>query len=248
MEIRKLEWDSEFFGLQIGRVDLQTKEEVAELLARREELQLQFDLLYIFDPNDVGFAADEANLVDEKILYSKTCEPRTQYPDVSYYHDVVPTEDLYHLALVSGEYSRFKTDKQMPEGSYERLYTRWVENGCPREGTNKQILLFYDAQHIAKGMITIDHDGALGHIGLSAVDTDAQRQGIGTKIMSTLDGYLYGQGVKRLEVSTQKTNAFACKWYEKNGFTIQSRTKIYHWWLNPSTHTHTHTHTHTRRE
>lgn len=238
MEIRKLEWDSEFFGLQIGRVDLHTNEEATELLAQRAELQKQFDLLYIFDPNDVGLAFDDASLVDEKIYYGKLCEPRMQYQEVSYYRDAVPSVDLYHLALVSGEFSRFRIDKQFPEGSYERLYTRWVENACPKEGTNKQILLIHNAEHVAKGMITIDHDGELGHIGLSAVDTDTQRQGIGTKIMSTLDGYLYDQGVKRLEVSTQKTNTFACKWYEKNGFTIQSRTKIYHWWLNPSPHTH----------
>lgn len=148
-----------------------------------------------------------------------------------FFKQATPSDDLYRLALVSGGYSRFKLDERLPQGSYERLYTRWIENACPKEGTNKQILTYLDINSIAKGMITIDHQGELGHIGLVAVDTDCQHQGIGGKIMSTLDGYLFDLGVKTLEVPTQKANTDACRWYEKNGFTVQSRTQIYHWWL-----------------
>lgn len=231
MDIRVLQWDSDFFGLRIGRTDLQTKADALELRAMHEELKRQFDLLYVFDPNAIGFEVEGARLVDEKILYSKPCEPRKQFPEISFYQASHPSADLYRLALVSGGYSRFKLDERLPKGSYERLYNRWIENACPKEGTNKQILTFLDTNNIAKGMITIDHQGELGHIGLVAVDPDAQHHGIGGKIMSTLDGYLYGLGIKTLEVPTQKANTDACRWYEKNGFTIQSCTQIYHWWL-----------------
>ena len=231
MEIRTLQWDSDFFGLRIGRADILSTEDALFLAARREELKLQFELLYVFDPNNIGFNANGARLVDEKILYSKPCEPRKQYAEVSLYQGASPSDDLYRLALVSGGYSRFKLDNRLPKGSYERLYTRWIENACPKEGTNKQILTYLDTNSIAKGMITIDYQGELGHIGLVAVDTDCQHQGIGGKIMSTLDGYLFNLGVKTLEVPTQKANTDACRWYEKNGFKIQSVLPIYHWWL-----------------
>lgn len=231
MEIRTLQWDSDFFGLRIGRADILSTKDSLFLATRREELKQQFELLYVFDPNNIGFTANGALLVDEKILYSKPCEPRKQYDDIVFFKQVKPTEDLYRLALVSGGYSRFKLDERLPQGSYERLYTRWIENACPKDGTNKQILTCLDTNSIAKGMITIDYQGGLGHIGLVAVDTDCQHQGIGGKIMSTLDGYLFDLGVKTLEVPTQKANTDACRWYEKNGFTVQSRTQIYHWWL-----------------
>ena len=231
MDIRALQWDSDFFGLRIGRVDLQTKADAEQLLSRHKELKQQFDLLYIFDANAVGFAADGARLVDEKILYSKPCEPRKQFSEITFYQGTTPSADLYRLALVSGGYSRFKLDERLPKGSYERLYNRWIENACPKEGTNKQILLFKDEHDVARGMITVDHQGELGHIGLVAVDTDVQHQGIGGKIMSTVDGYLFERGIKTLEVPTQKTNTDACRWYEKNGFAVESITPIYHWWL-----------------
>ena len=231
MEIRKLDWDSEFFGLQIGRVDLQTLDDAVDLALMHYDLKYQYDLLYVFSKDGLSFDAIGAELVDEKILYSKPCEPKEQYSDISFYKHEVPSQDLYRLALVSGGYSRFKLDERLPKSSYERLYTRWIENACPKEGTNKQILTFLDAQNVIKGMITIDYQGELGHIGLVAVDADCQHQGIGGKIMSTLDGYLYGLGVKTLEVPTQKANADACRWYEKNGFKVKSVTPIYHWWL-----------------
>ncbi|MBQ7192344.1 MAG: GNAT family N-acetyltransferase [Paludibacteraceae bacterium] len=231
MEIRTLQWDSDFFGLRIGRVDIQTKADALSLSAQHNELRQQFDLLYVFDTNNVGFEAEGALLVDEKILYSKPCEPRKQYSEIAFYQGATPSADLYRLALVSGGYSRFKLDERLPKGSYERLYNRWIENACPKEGTNKQILTFLDTQGTTKGMITIDYTANVGHIGLVAVDSDAQHQGIGGKIMSTLDGYLFDLGVKTLEVPTQKNNIDACRWYEKNGFAIQSVLPIYHWWL-----------------
>lgn len=231
MEIRTLQWDSDFFGLRIGRADILSTEDALFLASQHEELKQQFDLLYIFDSNAIGFEAEGARLVDEKIVYSKPCEPRKQFSDVAFFQGATPSDDLYRLALVSGGYSRFKLDERLPKGSYERLYNRWIENACPKDGTNKQILTCLDTNNSAKGMITIDHQGELGHIGLVAVNPDAQHQGIGGKIMSTLDGYLYSLGIKTLEVPTQKANTDACRWYEKNGFTIQSCTQIYHWWL-----------------
>ena len=172
MEIRALQWDSDFFGLRIGRADILSTEDALFLAAQHEELKQQFDLLYIFDSNNIGFTANGALLVDEKILYSKPCEPRKQYNDISFFKQATPSDDLYRLALVSGGYSRFKLDERLPQGSYERLYTRWIENACPKDGTNKQILTFLDTNNIAKGMITIDHQRELGHIGLVAMDTD----------------------------------------------------------------------------
>lgn len=231
MEIRALQWDSDFFGLRIGRADLYSKEDALSLVDRHGELKQQFDLLYVFDPNNVGLVASGARLVDEKVIYNKPCEPHKQYPEISFYQAAQPNDDLYRLAFVSGGYSRFKLDERLPKGSYERLYARWIENACRGEGGNKHILIYQDKQGIAKGMITFDHTDELGHIGLVAVDSDAQCHGVGSKIMSTLDGYLYQQGVKILEVPTQKSNTNACRWYEKNGFAIQSITSIYHWWL-----------------
>lgn len=231
MNIHKLDWDSNFFGLRIGRADLQTKADAIELTAKHNTLKEEYDLLYVFDVNRVGFCVDNIKLIDEKVLYSKPCEHKQLFDDVILYNQSVPNESLYHLAHVSGEFSRFKLDKKFPLGSFEKMYNRWIENACPQKGTNKQIFI-YGSSSIARGMISIDYTGDLTHIGLVSVDTDCQHIGIGSKIMSSVEEFLYRLGtIKTLEVPTQKANINACRWYEKNGFKVKSIVDIYHWWL-----------------
>lgn len=230
MEIRTLEWDSAFFGLRIGRADIQTSDDAKELATQYKKLKSQYKLIYVFCMDGLTFDVKGAELVDEKILYSKSCENKVESKDVMLYLQPKPSASLYKLTLVSGGYSRFKLDERLPKGSYEQLYRRWIENACPQEGTNKQIFV-YGPDGKAKGMITVDYRCDKAQIGLVAVDTDAQHQGIGTKIMSTLEYYLYHKGVTTIDVATQAANKGACRWYEKNGFVKKSTTPIYHWWL-----------------
>lgn len=230
INIRTLEWDSEFFGLRIGRAEIQTSEDATSLAQRYDELKKRYDLLYVFCSEGLSFNAFGAKLVDEKIWYSKLCENREEYKDVMLYMKPEPNESLYKLALISGGFSRFKLDDRFPKGSFEHLYCKWVDNACPSEGTNKQIFA-YCPNGIAKGMITVDHKGDKAQIGLVAVDLECQHQGVGTKMMSTLEYYLYRKGVMTVDVATQADNKDACHWYEKNGFIKKSVTPIYHWWL-----------------
>ena len=75
MDIRTLQWDSDFFGLRIGRIDLLSKKDALLLISRQNDLRQKFDLLYVFDINNVGFETVGAKKVDEKVLYRKTCKP-----------------------------------------------------------------------------------------------------------------------------------------------------------------------------
>ena len=231
MDVVTLKWDSEFFGLRIGRVDIYTQEDICKLKQITNKLQQEFDVLYLFDNSCIRIDILGATLVDEKVLYRKECEHRQAYEDVVKYDKERPTDALYHLAYVSGKYSRFKIDSHFAPRSYERLYKRWIENSCPRPESNKQIFV-YRTMSIEKGMITIDyHTTVSAQIGLVAVDTDIQHNGIGTIILSTAEEYLYQLGIKTLDVYTQKANKKACLWYEKNGFKAANIVNIYHWWL-----------------
>lgn len=230
MKVEKKQWDSDFFNLRIGCAEIDSLEDSRELVIQRERLAEEYDLIYIFDINRVGFVEKDAKLVDVKILYSKLCSDRDKYDEVMTYMNYEPNEALYKLALVSGGFSRFKLDERFPKGSYERMYSAWIENACPQLGSNKQIFV-YAPDGIAQGMITVDYKGVDAWIGLVATDPECQHQGIGTKIMSTLEYVLYHKGIWNIDVVTQSANKVACRWYEKNGFTIKSVTNIYHWWL-----------------
>lgn len=230
MKVERKQWDSDFFHLEIGYVEIKSLEESRGLAEMCEQLREDYDLIYVFDVNRIGFEAEGASLVDEKILYSKLCEDRKKYDEVMMYVPSQPNESLYKLAIVSGGYSRFKLDEHLPSGTYEKLYHRWIENACPSDESNKQIFVHF-VDGIERGMITIDYHEDHATIGLVAVNPKFQHQGVGTKIMSTLEYWLRRKNVKTIDVITQAANQDACHWYEKNGFTIQTVTHIYHWWL-----------------
>ncbi|HOU68325.1 MAG TPA: GNAT family N-acetyltransferase [Paludibacteraceae bacterium] len=230
MKVSYKQWDSDFFQLRIGITYVVNSEDLSWLEAHEKELREQYDLIYVFCPNTLEWKYIGATLVDEKTIYTKAVMPQVSYPQVRLYESKFLDEDLYRLALVSGEYSRYKTDSQWPSGSYDRLYRRWIEQSV--NGNLANAVFVYLQEHSYKGMVTLEWKNSVADIGLVAVDKDAQRQGIGTKMIQTLENYLAeNTDVKILKVATQWTNTKARALYEKQGFAVESITKIYHWWL-----------------
>jgi len=227
--IQTLQWDSDFFALQIGRVDVQSTEELANLY--HEVRQKSHDLIYIFSQQPLSPLKENINLVDIKTVYAKDLSIVSDVSsEVSVYTEASPSEELYHLALVSGIHSRYKLDKQLPEGSYERLYRRWIEQSTNGNMADK-IFIHQSSGHI-DGMVTIRIQDDVANIGLIAVDENTHGKGIGTKLIKALEHFLITQtDVKCLKVATQWDNVGARHFYEKCGFMIESKTHIYHWWL-----------------
>ena len=81
-------------------------------------------------------------------------------------------------------------------------------------------------------MITLKIDDEEGHIGLVAVGEDCRGKGIGSLLVQAVEEYLYtNTSIRLLKVVTQWENIPARHLYEKNGFLIDDKTNIYHWWL-----------------
>lgn len=228
MTVTYLQWDSDFFGLKIGKAEIYSKEDLAELCSNRADLQTEFDLIYVFNYTNlqVGFAS----LVDIKVDYVKDVEVRQYNQCVQSYKEDVCSEQLYHLSLISGQYSRYNTDKNLPQGSYESLYRKWIEQSVCKNIADD--VLVYMADSIERGMITYRIINNIARIGLVAVDDNCQGEGVGSALIQSLESILNNKQVTKLYVATQQQNIGACKWYEKNGFSVDSKVAIYHWWLN----------------
>lgn len=229
MNIRRLDWDSRFFGLRIGRVDVSSAKELESLSAQGSSLKQQFDLLYVFCPQSIRWQAEKATPADEKTIYAKRVVPQVVEMQTDIYTEDVPNEDLYRLALVSGEYSRYRLDNRFPKGSYERLYRRWIEQSVNGNMADR-VFVYRENNHI-HGMLTLQWDDHKADIGLVAVDTDMQGRGIGSLLIRNAENWLaHHTSVQTLSVATQWANTKARRWYEKNGFAVAGVTNIYHWW------------------
>ena len=197
------------------------------------QIRESYDLVYvcIADP-DLFWENRNAFLADRKSVYVRPLDGGYSPSDsVHIYRESHPNEALYRLAIRSGTYSRFKMDPSFPRGKFEALYRKWIEKSV--EDKDCIVLCYYESGTIA-GMLTlvIDESSTSAQIGLTSVDSDYSGRGIGSSLIETACWYLCGKGIVRLETVTQQHNVAACKWYEKNGFHLESVSNIYHWWLN----------------
>jgi len=231
-KIEYLAWDSEFFNKKIGRIIVGNSENIVNILeeAKKEDYQL----IYAFGNEDFYVKKEilqqyNGKLVDEKLLYYKLIsEPYPFLEQIEDYTDTL-TEELENLAYISGEFSRFKSDKNFAEDDFYRMYKIWIEKSLDRKIAD-YVFVAKESEQL-QGMVTLKIFEKTGHIGLIAVSPETQRKGYGKILIKACENELFAKDIFQLEVPTQKDNTQACKFYEKYGFKIKEITNIYHFWL-----------------
>lgn len=230
MKIFPLGWDSEFFRLRIAKAIVASGEDIIALSAQEGKLREQFDLIYIFSEPGLEIPFKQARLVDKKTVFYFPASLRFNInPSIEEWRSLDTTEDLLSLALISGKYSRFKTDIFFPTGSYERLYTQWI-----KQSVNKTIateVFCYMIDQTPRGLLTLARKNGNNSIGLVAVDEDYQHRGIGTALVRHAVSYVHDHSSGGIYVATQMDNEPACQLYSKCGFFQESVNYIWHWWL-----------------
>ena len=226
-----LDWDSDFFKLRIGKVVIASEREMDTLKEISASIKNSFDLVYVFSSPGVQVVLANCSLVDQKVVYKKSLISPIPLSDshVSEYKEKRVSEGLLGLALDSGVYSRFNLDKNLPDGSYERLYARWIEQSVNHQ--NATCVFCYMLDGNPRGLVTLSIKGQHGDIGLVSTHPLFRGRGIGIAMLKHVEHFCAHQGVKELFVPTQKHNLPACHLYEKAGFSEVSCTNVWHWWL-----------------
>ena len=231
IEIKKLDWDSNFFDLKIGKIsltDINKNDFDAFLSLKKKE---NYQLIYVFSDSKIDFLA--AQLVDSKVTFqfeiendlaSKTSE---NIKILSKNHEL--NQNLLDLALQSGEYSRFKIDENFPKNSFEKLYQLWIKNSLNHDIADA--VMAFENQNQTDGLVTLKHDADTTHIGLIAVNSEARGQKIGSQLLDAVKKIASKKQKKYINVATQLENELACRFYEKNQFYIKKIEYIYHIWL-----------------
>jgi len=236
MSNKKLEylaWDSDFFMKKIGRILVENSDNLTNIL--EDAKKTDYKLVYFFGKNDF-FVDDKilkqfnGHLADIKVLFEKNIEnEQKESIFISEYtsNELVP--ELEELAYISGEYSRFKLDKNFDKDDFYRMYKIWIENSVKRQ--NADNVFVAKENDIIKGMVTLKVEKEKGQIGLIAVSPDTQGKGYGKALISACESELWNKNILKLKVPTQLDNKQACDFYEKYSFQIKEITNTYHFWL-----------------
>ena len=113
MIVEKLDWDSSFFGYEVGNIIL-----TEDYLFDKTDFirsTSKFKLVYLFSKKLIDF--DSISLVDDKIVLSRdlSCfeinEKRNTVVIQTFNSKIHSVEEIQKLSLESGIYSRFYLDK-----------------------------------------------------------------------------------------------------------------------------------------
>lgn len=193
-------------------------------------LQQKYDLIYVFADCPVTIHLGSPVLVDKKIVYSaKTESLNTIDSNIIEYKQGKVSKQILDLALASGVYSRFRKDTHLPVGSYEKLYTRWIEQSVNHVIATE--VFCYMLNDTPRGLITLKREAGEGIIGLVATDEGYRGRGIGKTMMAYVMDYALKCACSIIHVTTQSDNRPACRLYESAGLQITQTTDIWHWWL-----------------
>lgn len=231
MKINYLNWDSSFFKKKIGVIhDHNLCEEHVDLLQAkmREE---KYDLLYVFCERNEKAIQDHlvrqgAILYDQKLTFIKNIDPNPKNIYQIEEYDGKLTEELMELTLLSGHKSRFKKDEKLND-HFELLYQKWIERSLKKEIADATFV--YDKNNIG-GFVTLKKNKNIGQIGLIAVGSKFQGNGIGKLLLSKAEEWYAHNEIQTAKVITQRENEGACSLYRKFGYQLHKTRFVYHLW------------------
>lgn len=236
-----LQWDTDFFGVRIGRVTAHSLTAEAAQNILEWQSTNSIDCLYFLaefdDPDTICLAeANGFHLVDVRITLE--CELKRfdgKIPGNGSRAVIRPAQSqdlpvLERIARVSHADTRFHFDRNFPQDKSESLYGVWIRRSC--EGFADQVLVAeLDGQ--AVGYITCKQlNAVMGQIGLVGVGEQARGQGIGKSLVYAGLKWFAARGLDTVQVVTQGRNISAQHLYQHCGFITHSLQLWYHRWAS----------------
>ena len=229
MIVKPLSWDSAFFNLKIGELQLE-QDAVAGTIDE------DFDLIYVKSSEEIALNLSNysAKYSEVKVVFEKrgiTAHANSSTTIFDVLHTEYKVDDLYELAVESGRYSRFAMDPLFTEINFRKLYRTWIDNSLNKTFADG-FLVDYVKKEI-RGFVTYQIKETKAVIGLIATSPKYQGQGVGTQLIKAVESRLAAQGITTLQIPTQLKNEGACNFYKKLGYSPVETTYLKHYWRDP---------------
>ncbi|WP_188074705.1 GNAT family N-acetyltransferase [Planococcus sp. ANT_H30] len=228
-----LPWDTEYFGVKSGKVVINEEIELHDI---KEIIRLAeaYEFITINNINNqplnnflIGKYTN-AFIVDTNVQF----EMNVQHKKGENYFDAMDTYkkniDLIKIAENSFNFSRFYNDPFLNIQLSKQLYSNWINNSFSKKEkyfivaeVNEEILGYLLFSFNKSDALTIE---------LISLDKTAQGKGIGTKLLDSLVYFAGNNNIHKIKVGTQIDNLQAINFYMKKGFSLSSKSSIYHFW------------------
>lgn len=238
---QKLEWDSIFFGINVGLISClrltSNIERHIKKFIRREKIDM---LEYICNCHDrESVVASEKNgysFVDMRLTFEQFLNDKLEVPLRENYcvkkgehRDI---EKLKQIATDIYKYSRYYFDDNFDRNKVINFYVNWVEKAVRGEFDDYAYVLYHKQEPIGFCTIKKAHKSA-ARIGLFGMSTEHTGGGLAKYLLNTsLHKLKEEERVDYVEVVTQGRNYAAQRLYQKCGFVTKFTELWYHKWFH----------------
>lgn len=231
-----LAWDSEFFGVRIGRVHADRLSAADAEAAVRWGGEEGLDCLYSLvdaehTPTLRALAAHGFQFVDIRLTLDRALNAEPPPASAIAVRLAGPPDRgvLESLARVSHRNTRFYEDGRFDRTRCDELYATWIAKALDDP---EAFVLVPDIDGRLGGYLSIHQPAnAEARVGLIALAPDLQGRGVGEALMAEAFARLAARGPRRIAVVTQGRNARAVRFYEKCGFRTRTCQFWYHRWF-----------------
>ncbi|MBL7196572.1 MAG: GNAT family N-acetyltransferase [Candidatus Omnitrophica bacterium] len=234
--IEFLKWDSEFFGIKIGKIQL-TESIFQKTEFINEQNQEQYDLIYGFSSSDktpFGFWESLGFYLADCTVSLSMKPDFAKYKNIAYEHcDSLSIEDVnscYAISDMTARVSRFYRGPIIGKELTKKLYRKWVDSAS--DGSFCDHLFVERIESKIVGIHAIKTENNVGAVSLLGVKEGFHGRGIGRRLLGQSFSYWASNmsGVRLIQTKFSISNMPAFGFYIAMGFnTIESTNYIYHY-------------------
>ena len=229
MNYKELDWDSNFFGKKVIRLDVTPADHIADI--ERILASNKFQVAYIYSQKTTSeqsilFSKFGAKCYDHKVIFRKALSVAEKqiFDDIVHFDKITP--QLQTLIISSGHLSRYYLDPRFRSFQPE-LYKIWLDK-CYKNPNAAVAGFVVDNTPVAAAAFSATN--AQGHMELIAVSPAFRKQGFAGKLMTAAEYFYQQHNATEAEVVTQLDNIAACRLYERCGYTVAETVDVWHCW------------------
>jgi len=238
MNIERLKWDSDFFELNIGKIDFfEDSFFEPENFIKKVKEQI-FDIVYVFKYQSILAHEDQLRagleLTDIQLTMSKKFNPN-DYLNIPYdLRTELSQKELnecYAITETISHVSRFFKEKNIGPNKTKELYRKWIDNAVNQTNSDGLFLVKEQGKIVGIHVIKTNKKEKNGYCSLIGVDPNLKGKRIGTMLWNQAFSYWANQcEVEMCKVPFSLQNKESFNFHLKMGFNkIEEIKYIYHY-------------------
>jgi len=243
IKIDFLPWDSNFFGLKVGRIDFSSNKESQHFDELGKFIRnSDYDLIYLFTnlgqiPFKLYQDGKDINLkfIDSQIHLEMNIPPEIKILEYGLITkdnlcNYTNIDQLYKISDEVALFSRFNHDSRISKKKVKELYYKFIQNSL--DGSfGDGLILDIGPNGEVKGLFALGTKGNLGREILIGVKESNRGKGVGRRLFDRSLSYWRDKGVKVIRTIVSEKNLDSLNFHLHLGYRIIKIKNVYHLWV-----------------